>query len=95
VITMARQSTNTIIEDNDISEMFITFLDPISHSDGPHPATDDELYQLRALIYRYIHCHEIACSEISVLKAKCGKRHILVSLCELSEDDEFKSSLTK
>ncbi len=71
-------------------EFFHVMLDKINHPDGPHKATEEEMYQLRAIIYRYIHATEIACDTLGVFKALCGDAHLFVHFCEVGQDEEFK-----
>ncbi len=71
-------------------EFFHVMLDKIEHPEGPHKATEEEMYQLRAIIYRYIHATEIACDTLGVFKALCGDAHLFVHFCEVGQDEEFK-----
>ncbi len=76
-------------------EFFHVMLDKIEHPEGPHKATEEEMYQLRAIIYRYIHATEIACDTLGVFKALCGDAHLLVHFCEVGQDEEFRERQTQ
>ncbi len=82
--------SDTRLETEEGKDFFHVMLDKIEHPEGPHRATEEEMYQLRAIIYRYIHACEIACDTLGVFKALCGDAHLLVHFCEVGQDEEFK-----